>query len=65
MVEKIEYTAQDEMPSCGVCDHICDDFNCCDWCGAEHGWWGYRRTVTVNIGYFEKLLKGRAEDGTR
>ena len=46
----IEYTADDEMPNCGKCDHICDDFNCCDWCGAEHGWWGYKRTVVIDDG---------------
>jgi hypothetical protein len=43
----IEFTADDEMPDCGKCDHICDDFNCCDWCGPEHGWWGYRRTERI------------------
>ena len=44
MVEYIEYTADNEMPDCGHCDHICDDFKCEKFCGSEHGWWGYRRT---------------------
>ena len=50
MADRIEYTVQDEMPNCGVCDHICDSFNCVAWCGAEHGWWGYRRTEVVEDG---------------
>lgn len=43
-----EYTADEEMPDCGKCDHLGDDFNCGRLCGAEHGWWGYRRTEKVN-----------------
>lgn len=50
MAIRIEYTAEDEMPNCGNCDHICDSFKCCDLCGAEHGWYGYRRTVIVEMG---------------
>ena len=44
--EKIEYTAHDEMPNCGCCDHFdgSDGFKCEEWCGAEHAWFGYRRT---------------------
>ena len=38
------YTADDEMPDCGRCDHICDGFKCDKSCGPEHGWWGYCRT---------------------
>ena len=43
----IEYTADDEMPNCGQCDHFFDDFNCERCCGAEHGWWGYCRTEWI------------------
>lgn len=49
MAERVEYTADDDMPDCGRCDHVCDDFKCCDWCGSEHGWWGYRRTEVIDI----------------
>ena len=41
----ITYTADDEMPNCGTCDHACDDFECNNSCGPEHGWYGYARTV--------------------
>lgn len=45
MFERIEITADDEMPVCGKCEHVCDDFDCGANCGPEHGWWGYRRYV--------------------
>ena len=32
------YTAADEEPDCGRCDHVCDDFDCSGKCGAEN-WW--------------------------
>ena len=38
------YSADDEMPDCGRCDHFDDNFDCSESCGAEHGWYGYRRT---------------------
>ena len=44
MPRYIEYTADHEEPKCGRCDHACDDFKCEKYCGAEPGWWGYRRT---------------------
>lgn len=42
----IVYTAENEMPDCGKCDHFdgCDGFKCEQWCGPEHGWFGYIRT---------------------
>ena len=40
------YDADDEMPDCGRCDHITEDFDCCGKCGPEHGWGGYTRTET-------------------
>ena len=40
----IIYTADDEEPECGKCDHNCDGFNCSKYCGPEHGWNGYCRT---------------------
>lgn len=43
-----EYTADDEMPDCGNCDHAYDDFECGELCGPTHSWWGYRRTEKVN-----------------
>ena len=58
MDDFVEYTANDEMPECGMCDHICDDFDCCKFCGAEHGWWGYRRTEIMRNQY-----KGSGCDG--
>jgi hypothetical protein len=56
MAERVEYTVDDEMPDCGRCDHVSDDFKCCDWCGAEHGWWGYRRTEVINIDKVKNIL---------
>lgn len=50
----IEYTADDEMPNCNQCDHVFDDkFNCEKFCGAEHGWWGYRRTERMGLEEFD------------
>lgn len=46
MYEQI-YTAEDEMPDCGRCDHCGDDFDCCGSCGPEHGWYGYVRTERI------------------
>ena len=47
MIEYIEYTVDEEMPNCGCCDHIGDNFDCVELCGPAHGWWGYRRTERV------------------
>lgn len=55
MAELIEYTVEDEMPDCGQCDHVCDNFNCEKLCGPEHGWWGYRRTERM-VDDFEKII---------
>ena len=44
----LEYTAEDEMPDCGYCVHICDEFKCEQWCGPEHAWWGYRREERID-----------------
>ena len=46
MNKSITYTADDEEPKCGRCDYFSDGFDCCGSCGAEHGWYGYRRTET-------------------
>lgn len=43
----IIYTADDEMPDCLQCDRCTSDFDCCEYCGAEHGWWGYKRTQYI------------------
>ena len=42
------YTADDEMPDCMCCDRCDSDFDCCNNCGAEHGWYGYKRTEYKN-----------------
>lgn len=38
------YTADDEEPVCGMCDHFCDNFDCSNQCGPDYYWNGYRRT---------------------
>lgn len=38
------YNADDEMPDCLKCDFCGGHTTCEKQCGAEHGWWGYRRT---------------------
>ena len=43
----IRYNADDEEPKCENCDHICDNFNCCELCGSENYWGGYIRTESV------------------
>ena len=47
-MRRIIYTADDEEPDCGRCDHVCDSDNLCmDYCGPEHGWARYVRTDLV------------------
>jgi hypothetical protein len=43
----IIHSADDEMPDCMCCDRVDDDFDCCNKCGAEYGWGGYRRTEII------------------
>lgn len=43
----VVYTADTEMPSCLQCDNFDCEFNCENFCGPEHGWYGYRRTEKV------------------
>ena len=46
MAEYKTYTVDDEDPNCGKCDNIDQPAKfCVNCCGAEHGWWGYQRTV--------------------
>ena len=40
----VTYTADDEMPDCLNCDNCDSEYDCSKFCGAEHGWFGYRRT---------------------
>lgn len=49
-MKTVEHTANDEMPECGQCDHFdgSDGFKCKEWCGPEHGWFGYKRTERVD-----------------
>ena len=41
----VTYTADDEIPYCLNCDNCDSKYDCSKFCGAEHGWFGYRRTV--------------------
>lgn len=42
------YTADDEKPSRGRCDHICDpDKWCQEYCGGANSWNGYARTELI------------------
>jgi hypothetical protein len=41
------YSADDEMPDCMCCDRCDSDFDCCNDCGPEYGWCGYRRTEVM------------------
>lgn len=41
------FSADDEMPICVNCDNFGDNFDCEKSCGAEHGWYGYKRTVDI------------------
>lgn len=45
---KIIYTTDDEMPDCMNCEHCDGNFDCVRNCGAEHGWWGYKRIVRAD-----------------
>lgn len=47
--DQVIYTADDEMPDCIQCDN-CDQSAtfCCNSCGAEHGWFSYRRTAILS-----------------
>ena len=48
MNNEIIYTADDEYPDCGRCDHICDRYDlCCDKCGEEYWWQYYKRTEYI------------------
>lgn len=45
MNKKIVYTADDEEPNCGRCDHINDsDKWCMEYCGGANSWNRYERT---------------------
>ena len=47
-MRRIIYTADDEEPDCGRCDHVYDSDNLCiNYCGPEHGWARYVRTDLV------------------
>lgn len=44
----ITFTADDENPDCGRCNHINDSEDlCAKWCGAEHGWSRYERSERI------------------
>ena len=44
------YTADDEEPNCGNCDHVCceSDYPCKN-CGPEYGWAYYTRTEIKSV----------------
>lgn len=43
MSELNTYTADEEQPDCNRCEHVCEDYDCDNMCGPEHGWNGYER----------------------
>lgn len=48
------YTADDEEPKCGTCDHICDSDEWCQkYCGGANSWNGYVRTEFVEDEQYE------------
>jgi len=54
----VVYTADDEEPNCGRCDHICSPEAFCEkFCGPEHGWNRYERSVEK-----EKFKEGYSEE---
>lgn len=49
--KKIVYTADDEEPDCGRCDHVVDnDKWCMEHCGGANSWNGYERTEYLGGG---------------
>lgn len=49
--KKIVYTADDEEPNCGRCDHVVDnDKWCMKHCGGANSWNGYERTEYLGGG---------------
>ena len=49
MRERVIYTADEEEPDCGRCDHISDsDKWCMKYCGGANSWHGYQRTEYVD-----------------
>ena len=52
---RITYTVDDEDAKCDRCDSADQPCKWCEaYCGPEHGWYGYRRTVSYDI---EELIK--------
>ena len=48
MSRYITYTADVEDPDCMMCVNVNADYEFCkNNCGAEHGWYGYRRYEKV------------------
>lgn len=45
----LKFTADEEEPNCGRCDHYWDGYDCCNKCGSEHYWCGYIRTEWEEI----------------
>ena len=56
---RIVYTADNEMSDCLRCDNCDKDFNCEKFCGANHGRYGYKRTVWIDD--IATQMKGGAE----
>lgn len=42
----IVLSADDEEPDCNRCDNIDCEYLCIKKCGPEHGWYGYKRTIS-------------------
>ena len=45
----IVYTADEEEPNCARCCHFGDNFDCAQYCGSEHSWFGYIRKELVEV----------------
>ena len=47
-MSKLIFTADDEEPKCGCCDHCWSDYKTfCEKCGPEYWWANYRRTEII------------------
>ena len=49
------YSADDEDVDCGRCDNCTAEVDCSKFCGADHWWSGYRRTVNTQTNKEEQI----------
>lgn len=45
-----------EEPNCVKCDNFGEEVSCEKYCGAEHGWFSYRRCIELE-GKIEQFFK--------